>query len=418
MEDFTSYHFVIDKNQVYKLYELEYKISQLQNKNQLSDRQYFYLNLWRSQAESLAKEVLGYLDDVLDHWYMTHEHPEEWVFPEHDFFIINEINKRLTEVEIALNQIAQAKKPEAKLEDKILAINFALHVAHSTGNMFVLGPFNYGMPGFMLSDKVEVPPKEEVLSPKETDIYLQDLSQGAFLPEWDQELRSLRAQNQNWYKIALFKEAVPYIKDIQPVIYDIGEAVKSMGHVSEVYVFGSFVNMNDINYHMKDLDIVALVDFTQQQMRQCVFGDSYIMFDEPCKDVEEFTNKYVSSFVQYNLDPWVITSDDFLLHWGSLIDEDDAFIEAKNIAWEMAHGLVPINISQYDFDHPEELTEEALEGIADELIKEELTKFKEAYDEEFDRIVDMEINEGPEGWYGFGDDLTVTDILEKGLKIA
>lgn len=224
-------------------------------------------------------------------------------------------------------------------------------------------------------------------------------------------------QYTNWYRAAILKEATPYISEIQPLIYDIGRGVKNIPHVKEVYVFGSFVNKNQYpEYRMKDLDIVAVVDLTSSEMRSCVSGD-FFSLDE-CEEAIEFTDTFVDSFRNFNLDPWVITADGQLLHWGPLIDEDDSFAEAINIAWEMAYGETGVDIQEFGFSNPKEITEEALEEIDDEDVREQLENFKASFDEEFDRIVDNEYNDGSLGWYSFGEDLPAEYIYQNGLKIA
>jgi hypothetical protein len=150
-------------------------------------------------------------------------------------------------------------------------------------------------------------------------------------------------------------------------------------------------------------------------MRQCVFGESF--FDEDmCVDVMQFTEIFTDIYPKLNLDPWVITSDNKVLHWGSLIDEDIS--EVENIAWETAYSQTNISIEDYGFNDPKDITEDELKNIKDEDLRGELESFKEIYNEELDRILCVEYSDGAMGWYSFGDELTAEHILENGLKIS
>jgi hypothetical protein len=400
---------VISKRKVEKIYELEYKMSQLERQRPFSDRQYFYYSKWKEEASKLANDLIRDLYGVLSIWVDVHEQQDEYQV----YHLAKE----------AKDKLAWAKKPQASLKDKILAINYALHVKHFNGKMFVLGEEEMGLDGFMLPNQTEVINQyqipETTMSQEETNEYLSDLSEGVFISNWDKALSQLRANKMDWYKMALQKEAIPYIHEVKPNIYDIGKNIKSLDHIDEVYVFGSFVNQGAYSdYKMKDLDIVAVVDFTESQMRQCVFGD-FSYFDDVCDEVVDFTEKFINLYPRYNLDPWVITSDGQLLHWGPLADEDDFLQnEMRFAAWEFADSQVDINIEDYGFDKPDDITEDKLNAIQDEVIREELEEFKEVYDDELDNIMYSQFNHGPQGWYSFGDELTVQDIMQQGLKIA
>lgn len=225
--------------------------------------------------------------------------------------------------------------------------------------------------------------------------------------------------NLNWYRYAFTKmSSPPYVGEVREVIYDIGKSVKEMGqgHVKEVYVFGSFVN-SYATRNIKDLDIVAVVDFTSDELISCL-GDFFDYNNYDCEAVREFTDRFVGSFANYNLDPWVITEDGKVLHWGPLVDTSDMMNEIEDAAWEYAMRLSDFDITDYGFSDPEDIEEHSIMELnIDDDIKDKLLEFKELYDKYVSDAVDYAITDGERGWYEF-EDLDAQYIMTHGYKIA
>jgi len=270
--------------------------------------------------------------------------------------------------------------------------------------------------------------RPHLMSPARQDIvdmsgvrgFYQALTDGTFIPQWDEEAE-MRASNKNWYKQALLKVAAPpYISEVRPVIDTVGATIKALPNVLAVYVFGSFVNVKTPSYYMKDLDIVAEVDFYIGDMQGCTTGDEFGFDDEECQEARDFTDQFTSMFSMFNMDPWIITGDGELLHWGPLVDSDDQFDELKEMAYETAYNVTSISPGDYGFDNDdlEGLDEEKIDAIEDEDIREKIREFMEVYEKDLSDYVDMGMREGAHGWYSFGPSLTADDIRENGVRIA
>lgn len=192
------YNFIVDKDKIRRIYELEYKISSLERLPHLSDRQYLYLSKWKSEANRLADELLGFLYKVLSEWY-------EWHYDylikydgtyDNMFLYLNTMIKTLNNVADALELIKKAQSPSASLKDKFLAINIALQLEHINGDMFVIGD----------NDRFVSEVPNDYFSPYEVNQFLNDMS-AADVSEWDTDLRELgvlaKSACFNWYRCAL-----------------------------------------------------------------------------------------------------------------------------------------------------------------------------------------------------------------------
>lgn len=206
----------VNKKDVYDIYRLEYKLQAILNDLNSTKGGYiypdslyvYYLKIYH-KLENVANELVEELFDIFDDWldYHIHEYGEDWILdisPEevfktmrefHTSDLLNPDNERVQQYKggedifTAFQYLMDAKREDATLEDKIKAINFALHVCHSTGLLVKFEEFGYG--GSAAKGVIE---------------FFDRMSAGQDIPQWNNELR-MRADSElphkmNWYKVA------------------------------------------------------------------------------------------------------------------------------------------------------------------------------------------------------------------------
>jgi len=190
----------IDKRDLYDVYRLEYKMSELLREAEFfsgylsSDTVNIYYLRIKQELEKVVNKLINILTKVFDDWIRYHMkgQGEGWIES-----LNNEIKGFSSGEAIFL---AQKFLSEAQsLQDKIRAINYAIHVCHSTGLMVGLGEFENRNYYHWTSNKI---PINDKMTERETIQYLNDLSQGKFLPEWEKELEMRADKKHNWYRRA------------------------------------------------------------------------------------------------------------------------------------------------------------------------------------------------------------------------
>jgi hypothetical protein len=203
----------INKQDVYDVYSLEYKLHSILNELNnttgyiSSDSLYvYYLKIYH-KLESVANKLIKELYDIFDDWldYHVYEYGEEWIeeispkkvfenmdrYTPSDGDLLNPDHERVQkykggeDIFTAFQMLMDAKKEEESLQNKIKAINFALHVCHSTGLMIQFEEFGYG--GAAAQNVIE---------------FFDRMSAGEDISQWNQEIRMRANSKFNWYKLA------------------------------------------------------------------------------------------------------------------------------------------------------------------------------------------------------------------------
>lgn len=191
---------VLNKQDIIKIYALEYKIAQLSAKGEyLSGNDYILYNKYYQEALQLSNKLIPNLLDIVESWMNYHGFEPD---VEKDVYDLAKF------IQVAWGYLRSASSPKASLKEKFNAINFAIHVIHNSDQSlamlsdFELIPnpkdFNYDS-----HDKYEELVKQTKNIPHDEWQLLDDLSEGKFIPEWQKELNQRAKNHSQWYKLAL-----------------------------------------------------------------------------------------------------------------------------------------------------------------------------------------------------------------------
>jgi hypothetical protein len=124
---------------------------------------------------------------------------------------------------------------------------------------------------------------------------------------------------------------MPTVKELVPVINDICLQIKDIPGVNSVYIWGSYAeNLSNPNYVVKDVDVIASTTFNSGDLL-AIDNGQYSALRMKLSDLEDegfdprtvaFTKRFLA-FDQYNVDHWATSSDNKLLHWGAIPDNQD-----------------------------------------------------------------------------------------------
>jgi len=221
---------VLKKDDILKLYEYEYKLAQLNalrtlRHGELGDLEVYYKTL-NQKANILCDRLIKIFLSAINSWATYHG----IVFNKDDLQILSEgVIPPSTEVDKKiLDNIHEAWKLLMKaafsfnLADKFLALNYALHIVHwETGKwdeeaeryerpfpLVGIGEEEY-VPNdaktiydFSFIDELNRESMEKGMSVEQFREFLDDLSQGKYIPEYEQELRMKADKKLNWYKFS------------------------------------------------------------------------------------------------------------------------------------------------------------------------------------------------------------------------
>jgi predicted nucleotidyltransferase len=179
------------------------------------------------------------------------------------------------------------------------------------------------------------------------------------------------------------------------------EEIRKSEHVSSLYVWGSVAENFDIpNFRIRDIDVIASTDFHS--------GDLVAIENEILKQhisKEELENqgyspeaiKFSGEFLtlkKYNIDQWVISSDNKLLHWGPIPPSKEESDEINKEAEE----------------HAKKQT-----GICREKIHKASQKVVDNWYEEHHKYLSNMFANMPSGWY-LSDENDIQSIIEKAIQ--
>ena len=154
-----------------------------------------------------------------------------------------------------------------------------------------------------------------------------------------------------------YKKCMPKVKDIKSHVKNIFKQIKSISGVKSLYVWGSYYrNYNKQNFRVKDIDILIKANFNSGDLISVdnniinkICTDKYLEEQGYDSSAVKFS-KNLNDFLKFNIDPWVISSDKKLLHWGPIIvnkkEADSMNREAEKYALsQTGYNRKKINIS-------------------------------------------------------------------------
>jgi hypothetical protein len=196
----------LDYRDVYDIYQLEYKMQKLLREAEdisqyiePDDLNVYYLKV-KHKLQKIVDKLHSVLYDIFSAWIIYHlrYYGMDWLEDEER----KDVWENIQDVNSMLQNATE-------LSEKIAAINFAIHICHTTGMMVELGEY-YDREGY--SDSLNIPgylsganyiALKNTLGPKRTKEILDDFSGGEFIPEWEEEYVRREANKINWYKFAL-----------------------------------------------------------------------------------------------------------------------------------------------------------------------------------------------------------------------
>jgi hypothetical protein len=194
---------------------------------------------------------------------------------------------------------------------------------------------------------------------------------------------------------------MPKIKDVKKHLSHTIEEIKQSEHIESLYVWGSVAENFDIpNFRIRDIDVIATTDFHS--------GDLIAIDNEIIKEKlaeEELENqgynptaiKFSKDFLElkkYNVDHWVISSDNKLLHWGPISSNKEESDEIKKEAEE----------------HAEKET-----GCCRDKIHHASLAVRENWYEEHHNYLQRMFSNMPSGWY-LSDSDDIQGIIERAIQ--
>ena len=139
--------------------------------------------------------------------------------------------------------------------------------------------------------------------------------------------------------IKWYDKFFPSVEESLPAASDIAKQLKEASGVKEVYAWGSLAEYQDEpEYHVRDIDLLVKTSFHSEDLEavtDSVIGQGLnkeaLENDGYNPDAVHFTKKFLDVDIPL-LDRWVISSDDKLLHWGSMIADQEEAEEVRKEA--------------------------------------------------------------------------------------
>lgn len=150
---------------------------------------------------------------------------------------------------------------------------------------------------------------------------------------------------------AWYKNSFLTIKDIKPHLTSIARTIKDIDGVNDVFIWGSYLKKkNKPNEIIKDLDIIASTDFFSEDFISIIndkfsplnMDPEYLEDDGFDPRVVAFTKK-ILKMSQYHIDPWAISNDEKMMHWGPVINDKKEWNTVKKDAQLYANFEMNIN---------------------------------------------------------------------------
>lgn len=209
---------ILKKEDIERLYELEYKLSYLESQGAdlSNDRDYMYYYRLKKEAEDLTNRLIPKLQKAFSSWLAHHLRSEERVqeyreMPEKT----DKLGASTVKSIIRANDFLKSVSNSTALGRKFLVINYALHVVHYSGEKMVgFGEEEVVPPEYSM----EADDEDEIYRPnyivdleestkehrdKDSDYFLNRLTEGLEVGRWEDEVEKRIATKVNWYKICM-----------------------------------------------------------------------------------------------------------------------------------------------------------------------------------------------------------------------
>ena len=150
--------------------------------------------------------------------------------------------------------------------------------------------------------------------------------------------------NNSWYK-----KSMPMVKDVKPYLKDIYAKISKIKGVTDVYICGSLSkNINNPSFRLRDIDIIAVNNLHSEDLLS-ITDYNPSLFNLKTSNLEEegydpnsieFTKDFIAV---NNIDHWAVSKDNFLLHWGAMIEDKEEWDEIKQEAENNAEYITGIS---------------------------------------------------------------------------
>lgn len=123
---------------------------------------------------------------------------------------------------------------------------------------------------------------------------------------------------------------MPRVKDISKYLSTVTNNIKKIDGINALYVWGSYAkNINNPNFRIKDIDLLVKSNFNSGDL--IAIGDKILKENKNDEYLETMGyvpaaikfSKQLIAFSKYNMDHWTISSDNKLLHWGPISQEEE-----------------------------------------------------------------------------------------------
>lgn len=137
---------------------------------------------------------------------------------------------------------------------------------------------------------------------------------------------------------------MPTIRDVQPFLTEMAQAISKIGGVKSVLLWGSTAkNLDNPTFVLRDIDLIAVTQFYSEDLLSIIDGKNSpfklafsVLEDEGFDPLSVAFTKQFVSLNEYNIDHWAISSDKKLLHWGATLENKEEWDDLRREAEEYA----------------------------------------------------------------------------------
>ena len=195
---------------------------------------------------------------------------------------------------------------------------------------------------------------------------------------------------------------MPQIKDIKPYVSGYLYELRNTEGVNSLYAWGSYSkNINKPHYRVRDIDIIArtkyhsgdLISIDNKIIKE-ICSDRYLENQGYDPLVVKFSKKFLT-LTKYNIDPWAISSDRKLVHWGPIFINKKESEEMNKEAEQFANHLT---------------------GTERKKINKLSEHIRNNWYNHYSNYMDKYFKDMPTGWYKT-EDIKIGQIISKASKI-
>jgi len=149
-----------------------------------------------------------------------------------------------------------------------------------------------------------------------------------------------------------YTKSLPKIKDVSASLPDIAREIKQSAKCKHIYIFGSVAkHFEQPDHIVKDIDIIVKAPFHSgdlQSINKTVLSYKPEYLEEEGFDAEavKFSKDFIS-VNKYNIDHWVVSSDNKLLHWGAIACNKEESDNVKEDAEKYASRETGIDMLKF-----------------------------------------------------------------------